>query len=131
MDQRLTDKGLVHVRVEAGSNTSWVLHSLSSRPRASGGGGSRRREIDTALVSSTCAWRRGPAPVLFWQTTAENMRVTSHSILRYLTRADPSLGEAIVTKVQRMAHEAKPFKGDDARWHSETGLVLIVEDGVV
>jgi len=59
------------------------------------------------------------------------MRVTFHSILRYLTRAVPSLGEAIVTKVQRMAHEAKPFKVDDARWHSETGLVLIVEDGVV
>lgn len=59
------------------------------------------------------------------------MSVTSHSILRYLTRADPTLGEAIVTNLQKMATEAKPFVGDDARWHSETGLVLIVEDGVV
>lgn len=57
--------------------------------------------------------------------------VSDHAVVRYLERTGKVDIAAIREEINRMVENAKSFKHTDGMWHSESGLVFIVEQSTV
>lgn len=57
--------------------------------------------------------------------------VSDHAVVRYLERTGRVDIEAVRAEVNALVEASESFKKVDGVWHSELGMVFIVEDGVV